>query len=82
MTNVTDREPLADAIIIDGAALVNSLRPSSGSTFETYAMNQVLPKLHKYVNAHEQLHIVFDVYKEDSLKNKQGKNEALEFGAE
>ena len=50
MTSIPDKEPLADAIIIDGAALVNSLRPSTGSTFESYAMDEVLPKLHKYAN--------------------------------
>ena len=70
VTSFPDREPLADAIIIDGAALVNSLRPPIGSTFESYAMNEVLPKLHKYANGHKQLHIVFDVYKEDSLKSQ------------
>ena len=58
VTSVTDREPTADAIIIDGAAFVNALHPSSGSTFESYAMNEVLPKLQKYAQGHKQLHIV------------------------
>lgn len=70
VTSVPDREPPVDAFIIDGAALVNSLRPSNGSTFEAYAMNEVLPKLQKYANGHKQLHIVFDVYREDSLKSQ------------
>ena len=70
VTSVTHREPTADAIIIDGAAFVNALHPSSGSTFESYAMNEVLPKLQKYAQGHKQLHIVFDIYKEDSLKSQ------------
>ena len=33
-------------------------------------MNEVLPKLQKYAQGHKQLHIVFDIYREDSLKSQ------------
>ena len=38
-----DAEPNADAIIIDGAALINQKSPGAARTFDAYATEVVLP---------------------------------------
>ena len=37
--------PHVDSIIIDGAALINMLRPGAAKTFDEYANNVFLPHL-------------------------------------
>jgi len=69
-SDIHDEEPTADVIIMDGAGLVNALRPTKGSTFETYAKVEVLSKLQKCIQKYKQAHIVFDVYKIDSMKTQ------------
>ncbi|KAJ8399900.1 hypothetical protein AAFF_G00406300 [Aldrovandia affinis] len=63
-----EAEPDADTIIIDGAALVNSLPPRSSKTFEEYAMLDVLPTIQAYSTKYKRTDIVFDVYWPSSLK--------------
>ena len=63
-----EAEPYADTIIIDGAALVNSLPPRSSKTFEEYAMLDVLPTIQAYSTKYKRTDIVFDVYRPSSLK--------------
>lgn len=67
-SDIHDKEPTADVIIMDGAALVNALRPTKGSTFESYAKDEVLSKVQKHMQKYKQAHIVFDVYRTDSMK--------------
>ncbi|KAJ8405154.1 hypothetical protein AAFF_G00321450 [Aldrovandia affinis] len=63
-----EAEPYADSIIIDGAALVNSLPHGSSKTFEEYAMLDVLPTIQAYSTKYKRTDIVFDVYRPSSLK--------------
>lgn len=63
-----EAEPDTDTIIIDGAALVNSLPPRSSKTFEEYAMLDVLPRIQAYSTKYKRTDIVFDVYRPSSLK--------------
>ncbi|KAJ8410237.1 hypothetical protein AAFF_G00202180 [Aldrovandia affinis] len=63
-----EAEPDTDTIIIDGAALVNSLPPRSSKTFEEYAMLDVLPTIQAYSTKYKRTDIVFDVYRPSSLK--------------
>ena len=65
---IPEAEPYADTIIIDGAALVNSLPPRSSKTFEEYAMLDILPTIHAYSTKYSRTDIVFDVYRPCSLK--------------
>ena len=67
-SDIPDKEPIADVIIMDGAALINVLRPTKGSTFESYAKDEVLSKIQKHIQKFKQTHIVFDVYRTDSMK--------------
>ncbi len=66
-SDILDTAPTADVIIVDGTAFVNAVRRTKGSTFESYAQNEVLPKVQKYTLKHKQTHIVFDIYRTDSM---------------
>lgn len=74
----TDVEPrAAQAIIIDGSALVNALPPRTKKTFDAYASEDVLPKVEQYANKYGRADVIFDVYDKSSLKaetrSKRGK---------
>uniref|UniRef100_H3ACQ8 Uncharacterized protein n=1 Tax=Latimeria chalumnae TaxID=7897 RepID=H3ACQ8_LATCH len=61
-----DTEPEADAIVIDGSALVNILP----HTFDDSAREDVLPKLEPYYTKYKRTDIVFAVYQQSSLKSE------------
>ena len=61
---------MADSIIIDGSALVNSLCPRTSKTFEEYAVLDVLPSIQGYSTKYQRTDIVFDVYHPSSLKGE------------
>ena len=63
-----DMEPDADAIIIDGSALVHSLPPSTSETFDDYARLDFLPRIEAYSAKYNRTDVVFDVYLTSSLK--------------
>ncbi len=67
---IPDTEPEADAIIIDGSALVNSLHPRTSKTFDDYARVNVLPIIQAFSAKYRRTDIVFDVYLPSSLKSK------------
>ena len=69
-----EHEPQTDAIIIDGSAMVNTLPPSSKKTFEEYFNEDILPKMQVYSRKYERTDIVFDTYRESSLKNETRTN--------
>lgn len=66
--NMPDLEPAANAIIIDGSALVNALVPRASKTFSHYAMQDVIPVVKAYATKYQRTDIVFDVYIPSSLK--------------
>ena len=59
---------MADAIIIDGSALVNNLCPRTSKPFEEYAVLDVFPSIQGYSTKYQRTDIVFDVYYPSSLK--------------
>ena len=65
---IIDTEPDADAIIIDGSAMINTLTPPNTKTFEEYAATDVLPTLQLCSVKYQITDIVFDVYHASSLK--------------
>eukprot|EP00112_Aurelia_sp_Birch-Aquarium-sp1_P002124 Seg1231.3 transcript_id=Seg1231.3/GoldUCD/mRNA.D3Y31 product="hypothetical protein" protein_id=Seg1231.3/GoldUCD/D3Y31 len=69
--------PKVDSVIIDGAALINMLRPGAAKTFEEYANNFFRPHLQAQLRNRKRIDLVWDVYFEDSLKKatrlKRGK---------
>lgn len=65
---MSNTEPDADAIIIDGSALVNSQPPRTSKIFDDYDNEDILPRVRSYSTKYQRVDIVFDVYKESSLK--------------
>eukprot|EP00795_Rhopilema_esculentum_P005341 gene5341-513_t len=68
--NMPDTEPSADTIIVDGSALVNASAPGRSKTFKEYAEKNILPKIIRYSSKYRRTDLVFDVYREPSLKQE------------
>ena len=54
--------PFADAIIIDGAALVQMLNPGTSNTFQEYAENVFAPPVSALVKRNHHVDLVWDIY--------------------
>ena len=69
--------PIATNLVIDGAALVQMLKPGAAKTFEDYAHQVVIPYILSQLNTVSRLDLVWDSYVTDSLKStaraKRGK---------
>ena len=61
--------PQSDMVIIDGAAIVNALKPDADITFKDYAANKFIPRISKLLSNVKRIDVVFDLYLEDSLKS-------------
>lgn len=74
-TNTT--KPTVEITIIDGAAIVNMLRPGLTKTFEDYANTVFVPYIKSLIQNVRRIDVVWDVYMPDSLKSdtrsKRGK---------
>lgn len=57
-----------DAIILDGAVVVQMLQPTAISTFEEYFNSIFAPYILRLLEDAKRIDIVWDVYKDDSLK--------------
>ena len=55
-------------LIIDGAAMVNILKPIAITTFEDYALKVFIPYLDRQLQNVSRLDIVWDQYLDNSLK--------------
>ena len=66
----TDKMPEADAILLDGAAIVNMFRPIGLKTFDEYAQKIFVPFLEKQLKMHSRVDVIWDVYIENSLKSQ------------
>ena len=60
--------PKIDVTILDGAFIVQSLRPGTTSTFEEYADHLFIPYILSCLRDVSRLDIVWDSYKTDSIK--------------
>ncbi|KAK3737220.1 hypothetical protein QZH41_001820 [Actinostola sp. cb2023] len=60
--------PTVTVIIIDGAAIVNMLKPGAAKTFQDYATLVFLPYITAQLRNANRVDIVWDVYFHDSLK--------------
>ena len=74
---VSEEAPSVEAVIIDGAALVNMLRPGTSKPFGEYASIVFLPYTCRQLELVNRIDVVWDVYIADSLKGaareKRGK---------
>ena len=62
--------PGTDVTILDGAAVVNFLKPSAAKTFNDYSQNIFLPYIKLQLKSASRVDIVWDEYFENSLKSQ------------
>ena len=60
--------PTINAIIIDGAAIVNMLKPGAAQTFSDYSSQVFLPYIKGQLQAVQRLDLVWDEYIHGSLE--------------
>ena len=61
--------PVIDVIILDGAAIINVLKPVGAKSFQDYAMLVFLPYFKAQLARVTRVDIIWDVYIPDSLKS-------------
>ena len=61
--------PQVEATIIDGAVIVQILKPGMATTFKEYADFVFKPYIPKQLEAVQRVDVVWDVYREDSFKS-------------
>lgn len=62
--------PKAQVIILDGAALVNMLRPGQAKTFSDYAEQVFIPYILSQLEPVSRVDVIWDEYIQDSLKSE------------
>jgi len=67
-STVVTSQPHVQCVILDGAALVQMLKPSHNVTFSEYASSFRQKHVQPYLDHAFRVDVVFDVYKADSLK--------------
>ena len=60
---------MADVIILDGAAIINMLKPIGVKTFQDYTTHVFLPFIKAKLRNVTRIDIIWDVYLEDSLES-------------
>ena len=69
--------PIVDALILDGAAIVNMLKPGTAHTFSDYVSQVFLPYITTQLQSAQRVDVVWDEYVHGSLKaythSKRGK---------
>ena len=66
--------PPVDALILDGAVIVQMLVPKPVNTFGEYFENIFKPYILKQLQTVVRLDVIYDVYRQDSLKGATGEN--------
>ena len=61
-------QPVVDAVIIDGAVIVQMLQPKTVRTFDEYFSTVFAPYILKHLETAKRVDLVWDVYQHDSLK--------------
>ena len=60
-------QPHVESIAVEGSCLAHTLKPKD-PTFQDYAMKTFVDNVNTYARTHRRTDIVFDLYKENSLK--------------
>lgn len=69
VTVQTVEKPTVDAVILDGAVIVQMLPPRTAHTFEEYFNTVFAPYILKQLETASRLDVVWDDYRQDSLKS-------------
>ena len=64
----SSEKPCVDALLLDGAAVVNRLKPAGVRTFQDYANDIFLPFVKHHLQSVSRLDVVWDQYLPNSLK--------------
>ena len=77
--------PPTDVVILDGAVIVNMIRPANAQTFGEYALNAFLPYIKRQLESASRVDLVWDDYRKESLKGhtreKRGKGSRRRVGS-
>ncbi|CAC5399644.1 unnamed protein product [Mytilus coruscus] len=75
LTTTTDDVPEVDVLVIDGAAIVNMLKPSTSRTFDDYADLKFCPYIRKHLEtvARVDAYIAIDNSLKAATRSKRGK---------
>jgi len=77
MCTTESDSPDVEAIILDGAVIVNILKPRFCKTFKIYSEKVFRPDINTYLKSCSRLDVIWDEYHQDSLKTstrgKRGK---------
>ena len=65
---ISNVRPLVEGSVIEGAVLVNQIRPTGQKYFSEYFRNRLLPHLQNELKDVTRLDVVWDIYISDSLK--------------
>jgi hypothetical protein len=61
--------PKTSVTILDGAAIVQMLKPQAGATFLQYSQSSFIPYVTNILQRSQRVDVVFDEYIKDSLKS-------------
>ena len=64
-----NQRPATTAAVLDGAVLVQMIRPRNVGTFEEYFRKELLPYILSWFESNDRVDIVWDVYSKTSLKS-------------
>lgn len=70
-TESSNEAPSVDALVLDGAALVNMLKPRGSKTFEDYFRDIFKPYIQIQLHSVRRIDIIWDEYSTDSLKSSE-----------
>jgi hypothetical protein len=77
LSTAQTKAPDATCVVIDGAAIIQMLKPAGAKTFDEYAQHVVIPYVSSQLRRISRVDVVWDTYKNDSLKGtaraKRGK---------
>ncbi|CAC5423562.1 unnamed protein product [Mytilus coruscus] len=68
LTTTTGDVPEVDVLVIDGAAIMNMLKPSTSRTFDDYADLVFCPYIRKHLETVTRVNVVWNDYIDNSLK--------------
>ena len=74
LVTVPDVKPQSELFIVDGACLINAKIPHKSKTFEEYVTKDIIPQLQRYSSTYQRTDIIFDVYRDSSLKAEARSN--------
>ena len=74
LTSTIDAQPKATGAVLEGSVLVNLVKPKKNQSFKDYSSEVFYPQIRKHQDLYvtDKVDVVFDTYKEESLKTTTG----------